>query len=112
MPPIVRRPRRPPPNADEVSYLSRDYEGLRQLMLDRLSVTLPAFTERHVPDLWVTLVELLAYVGDDLSYYEDAVATEAYLQTARRRISIRRHARLLGTGCTTAAAPGPGSACP
>jgi len=41
------------------------------------------------------LVELLAYVGDQLSYYQDAVATEAYLGTARQRISLRRHARLV-----------------
>src|SRR5439155_578231 len=39
--------------------------------------------------------ELLAYVGDHLSYYQDAVATEAYLDTARQRISVRRHARLM-----------------
>ncbi|MDB9348049.1 hypothetical protein [Nodularia spumigena] len=41
------------------------------------------------------VVELLAYAGDRLSYYQDAVATEAYLGTARKRVSIRRHARLL-----------------
>ena len=40
-------------------------------------------------------MELLAYVGDHLSYFQDAVATEAYLGTARKRISVRRHARLL-----------------
>jgi hypothetical protein len=38
---------------------------------------------------------LLAYAGDYLSYYQDAVATEAYLGTARERISIRRHAHLV-----------------
>ena len=38
-----------------------------------------------MPDLGITLVELLAYVGDHLSYYQDAVATEAYLDTARQR---------------------------
>ena len=43
----------------------------------------------------VTLVELLAYAGDSLSYFQDAVATEAYLGTARRRASVRRHARLV-----------------
>ena len=43
----------------------------------------------------LTLVELLAYAADHLSYYQDAVATEAYLGTARKRVSIRRHARLL-----------------
>jgi hypothetical protein len=40
-------------------------------------------------------VELLAYVGDQLSYYQDAVANEAYLETARQRVSVRRHARLI-----------------
>jgi predicted phage baseplate assembly protein len=79
----------------QASYLARDYEGLRQLILDRLAQTMPAWTESHVPDIGITLVELLAYVGDDLSYYQDAVATEGYLQTARRRISVRRHARLV-----------------
>ncbi len=87
----------------QASYLARDYAGLRQLILDRLAETMPAWTETHIPDIGITLVELLAYIGDDLSYYQDAVATEAYLQTARRRISVRRHARLvdyrLGEGC-------------
>src|SRR5262249_12226058 len=32
---------------------------------------------------------------DHLSYFQDAVATEAYLGTARRRTSVRRHARLV-----------------
>ncbi len=85
------------------SYLARDYEGLRQLILDRLAQTMPAWTETHEADIGITLVELLAYIGDDLSYYQDAVATEAYLQTARQRISVRRHARLvdyrLAEGC-------------
>ena len=85
-----------PAAAGPVSYLSRDYAGLRQLMLDRLAVTMPGWTERHEPDILITLVELLAYLGDDLSYYQDAVATEAYLATARNRVSVRRHARLTG----------------
>ena len=42
------------------------------------------------------LVELFAYLGDRLAYWQDAVAVEAYLGTARRRTSVRRHARLLG----------------
>ena len=41
------------------------------------------------------LVEALAYSADQLSYQQDAVATEAYLRTARKRISVRRHARLM-----------------
>jgi hypothetical protein len=65
------------------------------LILDRLALILPEWKERHIPDLGITLVELLAYIGDHLSYYQDAVGTEAYLQTARQRISVRRHALLV-----------------
>lgn len=56
---------------------------------------MPSWTERHVPDLGIMLTELLAYEGDRLSYQQDAVATEAYLDTARLRVSVRRHARLV-----------------
>lgn len=79
----------------EINYLAKDYASFRQLIYDRLALIMPDWQERHVPDLGVTLVELLAYAGDYLSYYQDAVATEAYLDTARRRISVRRHARLV-----------------
>jgi hypothetical protein len=79
----------------EINYLAKDYASFRQLILDRLALTIPEWTERHVPDLGIALVEVLAYVGDYLSYYQDAVATEAYLDTARQRISVRRHARLV-----------------
>ena len=79
----------------EINYLAKDYGSFRQLILDRLAVTMPDWKETHVPDLGVTLVEVLAYAADYLSYYQDAVATEAYLGTARQRISVRRHARLV-----------------
>lgn len=90
-----------------INYLAKDYASFRQLIFDRLALLVPGWTERHVPDLGVTLVEILAYVGDYLSYYQDAVATEAYLGTARQRISVRRHARLvdyqLHEGCNARA---------
>jgi hypothetical protein len=87
----------PPPNfpAPEINSLARDYASFRQLILDRLALTIPDWQESHVPDIGVALVEVMAYVGDYLSYYQDAVATEAYLDTARQRISVRRHARLV-----------------
>jgi hypothetical protein len=78
-----------------INYLARDYNSFRQLMLDRMAVLMPDWKERNPADMGVTLVELLAYVGDYLSYRQDAVATETYLDTARRRVSVRRHARLV-----------------
>jgi hypothetical protein len=87
----------PPParTEPEINYLAKDYSSFRQLILDRLALIMPAWQESHIPDLGIMLVELFAYVGDYLSYYQDAVSTEAYLGTARQRISVRRHARLV-----------------
>lgn len=79
----------------DINYLAKDYASFRQIILDRLALVMPDWRERHVPDIGITLVELFAYVGDYLSYYQDAVSTEAYLETARERISVRRHARLV-----------------
>jgi hypothetical protein len=78
-----------------IDYLAKDYASFRQALLDFLPTIAPDWRERHEADLMVTLVELLAYVGDLISYEQDAVATEAYLETARRRVSVRRHARLV-----------------
>lgn len=83
------------PAAPQLDYLARDYQSFRRLMLDRLSVKLPDWQERNPADLGVTLVEMLAYAADRAAYFQDAVATEAYLGTARLRTSVRRHARLL-----------------
>ncbi|MEP6811422.1 MAG: putative baseplate assembly protein [Actinomycetota bacterium] len=86
-----------PETADEpsIDYLAKDYDSFRALMLDRLSLVAPGWTERTPADAGIALVELLAYIGDELSYRQDAVAAEAYLGTARRRASLRRHARLV-----------------
>ena len=78
-----------------IDYLSRDYAGLRQLLLDRLSTVALAWTDRNAADTGVTIVEIFAYLGDLLAAAQDAVSAEAYLGTARRRVSVARHARLL-----------------
>lgn len=97
----------PRPHAPNIDYLAKDYAGFRRLMLDRLSLLAPEWTERSAADVGVTLVELLAFAADTLSYRQDAIANEAYLGTARQRVSVRRHARLvdyyLHEGCNARA---------
>jgi hypothetical protein len=85
----------PRATAPAIDYLARDYTTFRRVILDRLSTLLPSWQERSAADLWVALSELIAFRADELTYFQDAVATEAYLGTARLRSSVRRHARLL-----------------
>ena len=78
-----------------INYLAKDYASFRRLMLDRMALIAPDWQRRNAADLGMTLVELLAYVGDHLSYRQDAVQTEGYFDLARHRISLKRHARLV-----------------
>ena len=94
-PPVAGLPAPPAPVSWPVDYQARDFGSIRDLMLDRLAQLMPTWRDTEPADLLHTVVEVLAYAGDHLSYFQDAVATEAYLGTARRRISVRRHARLL-----------------
>jgi hypothetical protein len=81
----------PPP----INYLAKDYNSFRQVMLDRINQLLPSWRVSGEADLGMMLAEVISYAGDQLSYRQDAVTTEAYINTARSHISLRRHARLV-----------------
>ena len=92
----------------DVNYLAKDYASFRQLILDRLAILMPDWRERHVPDLGIALVELLAYVGDYLSYYQDGLPPRPI---SIRRASASRFGDTLAwstTSCTKATTLGPG----
>lgn len=77
-------------------HLTRDWAGFRRLMLDRMSATIPDWTERNPADLGVNMVEVLADAADKASWFQDAIGTEAFFEKARFRQSLVRHSRLLG----------------
>lgn len=87
----------PPEAFDEpvIDYMAKDYASFRRALLDFITVRKPDWRERNEADVGIAILETLAYAGDHLSYYQDAVANEPYLATARQRTSVRRHARLV-----------------
>ena len=92
--PIICEP--PALSEPALDYLAKDYQSFRRLMVDLIALRNPGWQERLPADLGITLVELLAYAGDYLSYRQDAgPSTEAYLDTCLHRISAARHARLV-----------------
>jgi hypothetical protein len=75
-------------------YLARDWRALRRALVEHLLEGDPG-ADVSIADPTIALIELFAHVGDVLGYRLDRVATEAYLETARERTSVRRHARLV-----------------
>ena len=78
-----------------IDYLARDFVSLRNALLDYAAQRYPRWTERIEADAGVMLAEIMAALGDELSYIQDRYAREAYLETASQRRSLRRHTRLV-----------------
>jgi len=80
----------------QVDLLTKDYTGFVQLLADRVRVTNPHWADLAPASLERVLVELLSHHGDMLSYYQDRVAAEAFVEQASQRHSLRQHGVLLG----------------
>ncbi|MFT3692978.1 MAG: baseplate J/gp47 family protein [Kofleriaceae bacterium] len=84
-----------PDPSPEFDTLARDYESFRHALIVALGKRIPGWTATSDADLSVTLLDLFAAAGDELADTQDRVMNEAYLATARRRVTLARHARLV-----------------
>jgi uncharacterized phage protein gp47/JayE len=79
-----------------IDYTNKDYDSLVTAMKGLARERLPAWTDHSANDFGVMLIELFAYMGDILAYYQDRVANESFLSTARERRSVLYLLRLIG----------------
>ena len=79
----------------QIDYTSRDYETIREDLLNLIPVVAPNWTNRDPADFGMALVELFSYMGDLMSYYIDRAANEGFLATASQRDSVLRIAEML-----------------
>lgn len=90
-PPAPAPARNPiPQQAQSIEYMAKDYDSFLRGMLDLIPSRLPGWKTRTEADLAMALLELFAYMGDTLSYYQDRVANEGFLRTALEYESVRR----------------------
>ncbi|HTW98467.1 MAG TPA: baseplate J/gp47 family protein [Acidimicrobiales bacterium] len=92
----------PPPSCPEtapetvpIDYLAKDFGSFCQALSELSTLRYPLWVERSEADLGMVLMEVLAAIADELSYYQDRVAAESSLATATQRLSVLRHARLV-----------------
>ncbi|TVP48071.1 MAG: putative baseplate assembly protein [Gemmatimonadales bacterium] len=79
-----------------VRYTNRDYESLREALLDLARERLPEWTDHSPNDPGVVLLELFSAMGDVVLHYQDRLANESYLHTAMERRSVLHLLRLIG----------------
>jgi hypothetical protein len=86
----------PRPAAEPViDYLAKDYDSFRHTMIAALMQRVPDWQPSSEADLDEVLLDLFSAAADELSDYQDRVMNEAYLASARKRVSLARHARLM-----------------
>jgi uncharacterized phage protein gp47/JayE len=78
-----------------IDYTRRDYNTIKNALLDRASSVLPEWTDRDTSDFGMLFVDLWSYMGDVLHYYIDRAAGESFLNTATQRESVLAIANLL-----------------
>jgi len=80
-------------NADFKSY---DFETLRRTMISYLQEKYPEeFNDYIDSSEYIALIDVIAYLGQNLSFRIDLNARENFLETAQRRESILRLAQLI-----------------
>ena len=80
-------------NADFQSY---DYETLRKSMVDYLRLYYPEdFNDFIESSEFIALIDLIAFLGQSLAFRGDLNARENFIDTAQRRDSVLKLARLI-----------------
>lgn len=85
------------PGLSAIAYRIGTYSSFRQAMLQVIAGTpeLAALKTRLSDDYAITLLELWATVAEILTFYQERIANEGFLRTARLRDSVLRMARLI-----------------
>lgn len=85
-----------PAPAPAIDLATKDYDGFLRVAQDWAQATDPNWGDLSPASTEAMLVEVLAHQAEMLSLHQDRVAQEAFVDTARERQSLRRHAAFLG----------------
>lgn len=94
-------------NLPPVQYTQKDSQSILSDMISGINTLTTRWTDFNPSDIGVVILELLAWSEDNLLFYLDHQANEAFLATAVERKNVAAHCALIGyrmagyTGSTT-----------
>lgn len=71
-------------------YTDKDFDSLRLRLQSLVRSVFPAWSDFNVADFGNILLELYAFAGDALTFYQDNQARESRLLTATQRKNLSR----------------------
>lgn len=85
----------------EVSFVSYDFDSIKQSLIDYTKTYYPeVFNDYIESSEFIAMLEMFAYVAEQLAYRVDMVAHENFITTAQRKQSILRLAKLISYKAT------------
>ncbi len=84
-----------PEKIPDIDYLAKDFDSFKHTLITAMQERVPNWQPTSEADLDQVLIDLIAADADELSDYQDRTINEAFLATARKRVSLARHARLM-----------------
>lgn len=82
--------------AQSSDYTDKDFDSLRLRLENLVRSVFPDWTDFNVASFGNILLEMYAFVGDVLTFYQDAQARESRLVTATQRRNVIALAKLIG----------------
>ena len=80
-----------------INYTNREFDGIRRDLLEIAERLYPdSFQDFSEASFGSLMVDAVAYVGDQLSFYLDYNVNESFLDTAYQYDNVLRHGRILG----------------
>ena len=80
-----------------INYTSREFESIRSDLLQIAERFYPdSFQDFSEASFGSLMIDAVAYVGDQLSFYLDYNVNESFLDTAYQFNNVVRHGRILG----------------
>jgi len=81
---------------NKLKYTSRDFNSIKSDLLNAIDSVTTNWTSREESDPGIVLLNLMSYLGDNLSYNLDMQALEMYLPTVTQRKNIKKLLSLMG----------------
>lgn len=80
-----------------LKYLNRDFESFKRDFIEHLKVYFPdTVQDFNESSVGMMFTEMASFIGDNLSFYLDKRFNESFLETARERKNVFKHAKQLG----------------
>lgn len=71
-----------------IGYLNRSYASIKQNLLERLGIAAPEVTDHSESNILIIIISIFAGLMEQLNYYIDNLAREAFIGQARRYSSM------------------------